>query len=111
MTTIFKRIIKGELPAEKVYESDKILVIKDKYPVAPVHLLILPKEEFTDLNQLQEKDKDLIFEIVSIAQKLAEQFGISDGYRFLTNCGAMAGQSVFHLHFHVIGGRELDCLA
>lgn len=105
--TIFKKIIDGKLPAEKVFENDKILAIKDKFPIAPVHILIMPKKEMKSLQHMKEEDFYLLGEIVSVAKKLAKEFGIEDGYRFLTNNGASSGQSVFHLHFHLIGGRKL----
>ncbi|MGZ3633545.1 MAG: histidine triad nucleotide-binding protein [Parachlamydiaceae bacterium] len=109
--TIFKKIIDGELPADKVFENDRIIVIKDINPVAPVHLLIIPKKEFKNLQSMREEDLALIGEIVSIAQKLAVQFNIAEGYRLLTNNGPQAGQAVFHLHFHLIGGAPLGPIA
>lgn len=111
MDTIFGRIIRGEIPAEKVFENERILAIKDINPAAPVHILIMPKEEFADLNALTKEDMPLIGEIIEVAQMLAKQFGVADGYRLLTNNGPSAGQSVFHLHFHLIGGRHLGALA
>jgi len=111
MSTIFGKIIKGELPAEKVFENDRILVIKDLYPVAPIHLLIISKKEIRDIQSLSPEDYSLLAEVIQIAQKLAIEFDISDGYRLLTNNGALAGQTIFHLHFHLIGGKELTHLA
>jgi histidine triad (HIT) family protein len=111
MDTIFRRIIKGEIPAEKVFENDRILAIKDIHPAAPVHILIMPKQEFADLNALTKEDMPLIGEVIEVAQMLAKQFGVSEGYRLLTNNGPSAGQSVFHLHFHLIGGRDLGAIA
>jgi len=111
MTTIFGRIIKGELPAEKVFENERILAIKDLYPVAPVHLLIMPKKEIVNLQAMTAEDLPLLGEIVQVAQQLAEQFGVADGYRLVTNNGSRAGQVIFHLHFHLIGGRQLNSVA
>jgi histidine triad (HIT) family protein len=111
MTSIFGKIINGELPAEKVFENERILVIKDIYPLAPVHLLIIPKKEIPNLQAMEPEDYPLLSEIVDIAKQLAIEFGIDEGYRLLTNNGATAGQSVFHLHFHLIGGRYLGPLA
>ena len=108
--TIFGKIIKGELPCEKVFENERILAIKDRYPAAPVHILIMPKKEIPSLQALQPEDFPLIAEIITIAQKLAKEFEIEDGYRFLTNSGEEAGQTIFHLHFHLIGGRRLTHL-
>jgi len=111
MSTIFGKIIDGELPAEKVFENERILVIKDINPAASVHLLIMPKKEIYDLQSVTEEDLPLISEIITVAQQLAVEHGITDGYRLLTNNGAPAGQSVFHLHFHLIGGRRLGPVA
>ncbi len=111
MTTIFGKIIAGALPAEKVFENDRILVIKDKHPVAPVHLLIMPKKEIPNLQAVSSEDLGLITEIIQVAQMLARQFEIEDGYRLLTNNGEEGGQVIFHLHFHLIGGRRLTHLA
>lgn len=110
MSTIFGQIIKGELPAERVYEDDQVLVIKDIHPVAPVHLLIIPKKEIKDLQSVVEADLPLMGYVVKIAQQLAEKFGIADGYRLITNNGSTGGQVIFHLHFHLIGGRQLRAL-
>lgn len=111
MTTIFGKIIQGTLPAEKVFENERILVIKDKFPAAPVHLLIMPKKEIPNLQALAAEDLGLIPEMIQVAQKMAKQFEIEDGYRLLTNCGEESGQTIFHLHFHLIGGRRLTHLA
>lgn len=110
MTTIFGKIIKGELPCEKVFENERFLVIKDIHPIAPVHLLIIPKKEIASLQAAAKNDLHLIGEVMLIAQTLATQFGIEDGYRLLTNNGADAGQTIFHLHFHLIGGRPLGAM-
>ena len=111
MSTIFGKIIAGSLPSQKVFENERILAIKDLYPVAPVHILIMPKKEIPSLQELQPEDFALLGEIVAVAQKLAIEFDITDGYRLLTNSGSEAGQTVFHLHFHLIGGRPLSHLA
>lgn len=111
MTTIFGKIIKGELPSEKVFENERILAIKDINPAAPVHLLIMPKKEIPDIQSVQPEDLPLIAEIISVAQQLAKKFGVADGYRLLTNNGAPSGQIIFHLHFHLIGGRRLGPIA
>jgi histidine triad (HIT) family protein len=108
--TIFGKIIRGEVPCEKVFENERILAIKDRYPAAPVHILIMPKKEIANLQALQPEDFPLIEEIILVAQKLAKEFEIEDGYRFVTNSGEEAGQTIFHLHFHLIGGRRLTHL-
>jgi histidine triad (HIT) family protein len=109
--TVFGKIIRGEIPSEKVFENENILAIKDICPAAPVHILIIPKKEITDLQSLKPEDYPLLPEIIQIAQELAVKYGIEKGYRLLTNNGPSAGQSVFHLHFHLIGGRDLGPLA
>lgn len=110
-TTIFGKIIAGELPADKVFENERIVAFKDIHPAAPVHILIVTKKEIPDLQSLSPEDLPLISEIVEVAQSLAKRYNITDGYRLLTNNGALAGQMVFHLHFHLIGGRKLGAIA
>lgn len=108
MKTIFEKIIDGELPAEKVYEDTKIIVIRDKYPQAPIHLLIIPKKLIPNLQSVKEEDLPLIGEIFKVAQKLAKEFEVEeDGYRLLVNNGPDAGQTISHLHFHLLSGRVL----
>ncbi|MCI0382397.1 MAG: histidine triad nucleotide-binding protein [Chlamydiae bacterium] len=111
MTTIFGKIIQGKLPCKKVFENEHILAFEDIAPAAPVHILIVPKKEIPNLQALQKEDFWLLAEAVKVAQHLAEKFDITDGYRFLTNSGPEAGQTIFHLHFHLIGGRRLSHLA
>lgn len=108
--SLFTKIIKGDLPSTKVYESEKILVIKDINPAAPVHLLIITKKPYKNLQDVPVKDLSLLPEVFEVAQKLATKFEIADNYRILTNNGAKAGQLIFHLHFHLIGGKELTHL-
>ena|SRR5579872_3065571 len=110
MTTVFGKIIEGKLPCKKVFENAHVIAFKDIAPVAPVHILIMPKKEIPDLQSLKSEDFFLIQEVILAAQKLAEEFDITDGYRLLTNSGVEAGQTVFHLHFHLIGGRRLTHL-
>ena len=112
MTTVFGKILDGELPSDIVFENERILAFKDINSVAPVHILIIPKRR--DLESLQDitaADASLIGEIAAVAKNLAEEYGIADGYRFLTNVGGDAGQEVLHLHFHLIGGRSLGPMA
>lgn len=111
MTTIFGKILTGEIPSDKVFENERILAFKDINPAAPIHILIITKKEIPNLQSVAEDDLPLIGELIAVAQKLAAQFGIADGYRLLTNNGSAAGQTVNHLHFHLIGGRKLGALA
>jgi histidine triad (HIT) family protein len=111
VSTVFGLIIQGKLPCKKVFENERILAIEDIHPVAPVHILIMPKKEIANLQSMEPYDLALIGEIMEVAQKIAEEKGIAEGYRLLTNCGSDAGQTVFHLHFHLIGGRVLGKMA
>jgi len=105
--TIFEKIIHRELPSEIVYEDDEIICIKDKYPQAPVHLLLITKKTIPSIHDLDKKDAHLVGKIFLKAKELAEEFGIGENYRILTNRGIEAGQTVFHLHFHLLGGKKL----
>jgi histidine triad (HIT) family protein len=109
--SIFSKIIAGELPADKVFENEKIIAIKDLYPAAPVHILIISKKEIRDLQSVNDEEFLLVAEMIRVARNLATQYGIANGYRLLTNNGALAGQSIFHLHFHLIGGCKLGPVA
>lgn len=111
MTTIFGEIIKGNVPAEKIFENEHLIAIHDLYPQAPVHILIIPKKEIKNFQSLAPEDFPLLEQIAQVAQNLAKQFQIEDGYRLLTNNGSEAGQTIFHLHFHLIGGRKLSLMA
>ena len=110
MNTVFGLIIQGKIPSTKVFENERILAIEDLHPVAPVHILIMPKKEIRNLQALEPHDYPLLGEIVRVAQQIAEEKGIGHGYRLLTNNGEEAGQTIFHLHFHLIGGRVLSKL-
>lgn len=111
MSTVFGKIIKGDLPAEKVFESETMIAIKDIAPKAPVHLLIIPKKEYKDFQSIPKEDLSILNEVADVAQTLAEKFDVADNYRLLTNIGTKAGQTVFHLHFHLIGGKPLGAMA
>ncbi len=111
MNTIFGLIIQGKIPSTKVFENERILAIEDIHPVAPVHILIMPKKEIPNIQSMEPSDYPMLGEIVKVAQQIAEEKGIADGYRLLTNCGAYAGQTIFHLHFHLIGGKVLGAMA
>jgi len=111
MGTIFSKIIRGEQPADRVYEDERLVVIKDLHPQAPVHLLFIPKKEYATLQDVPQEELHIISEMVEVAQRLAIKFGVADNYRFLTNVGKSSGQTVFHLHFHLIGGRALGSMA
>jgi histidine triad (HIT) family protein len=112
MTTIFGKIIRGELPCEKVFENERILAFNDIHPKGPVHILIVPKKEIANFQAIAPEDWPLVTEMLQVAQQLAEEYGVDKtGYRLLTNCGAHGGQEVQHLHFHLIGGKRLGGMA
>lgn len=112
MSNVFEKIIDGEMPSDKVFENERILAIKDLHPVAPVHLLIMPKKRgIQSVQQVSKEDAALMGEVISVAQQLAKEFGVEDSYRLLTNVGSKSGQTIFHLHFHLIGGRSLGAMA
>jgi histidine triad (HIT) family protein len=110
MTTIFTKIIQREIPAEILLENDDVIVIKDIAPAAPIHLLIITKKVISSLQMLKEEESFLLGAIVKAAQEMARQLDITD-YRLLTNNGSEAGQSVFHLHFHMLAGKKLTHVA
>lgn len=105
--TIFKRIIDKEIPAQIVYEDDLCLAFHDAHPQAPVHILVIPKAEIPSMNQLTENDSDLLGHLFGVIRQLAKELGLEHGYRVVSNCGDDGGQTVYHLHFHVLGGRQL----
>lgn len=107
--TIFGKFARGEIPVESVYEDEEILAFRDINPQAPVHILIIPRKPIPTLNDAEEGDAELIGRLVLAAAKVARAVGIADsGYRTVINCNAAAGQTVFHLHLHVLGGRPLQ---
>ncbi|HEY5585454.1 MAG TPA: histidine triad nucleotide-binding protein [Ruminiclostridium sp.] len=102
---IFCKIINREIPSKSVFESDKIYAFHDINPEAPVHVLIVPKQHITSHNELTTENVDIMMDIHLAANEIAKQLKISDsGYRLINNCGVDAGQTVFHLHYHLIGG-------
>ena len=111
MKNVFLKIIDGELPCDKVFENERIIAFKDIAPVAPVHILIVPKKPIENMDAITKEDSALLGEMMWVASQLAKEFGLEDGYRLLTNNGKEAGQCVFQLHFHLIGGRRLGPMA
>lgn len=105
---IFCKILKNEIPSEKVYEDDKVYAFKDINPEAPIHILIIPKVHIATLNDVNVDNVHLISHIYLVAKDIAKKFGIDKtGYRVISNCGENAGQTVFHVHFHLLGGEKL----
>ena len=104
----FCKIVKGEVPSEKVYEDDKVLAFKDINPATPIHVLVIPKKHYENVLDVKEEDKEIIADIFQAINKIAEKLGVEkDGFRIISNCGKDAGQEVMHLHFHLLGGRKL----
>lgn len=107
MSTIFKKIIDKEIDADIVYEDDNILCFNDISSQAPIHLLIIPKKEIKTINDIEEADKELIGEMFIAAKKIAGKLQIKEkGYRLVFNCNEDAGQTVFHIHMHLLAGRK-----
>lgn len=105
---IFCKIVNQEIPSERTFEDEQVVAFKDINPVAPVHLLVIPKKHMVSLNDASPEDQALLGHILTVAQQLARKFEIAEkGYRVLTNIGEEGGQVVQHLHFHVIGGKML----
>lgn len=105
--TIFQKIIDREIPAEIVYEDSQCFAIRDINPQAPTHLLVVPKKPIPSLASLEEGDAALVGHLFVVIRRLAEQLGLATGYRVTINCGPDAGQTVDHLHLHLLGGRAL----
>ena len=105
--SVFKKIIDREIPADIVYEDELCLAFRDISPQAPVHILIIPKEHVASLDDAGDDHGALLGKLLLAARDLAAKEGVAGGYRVVNNCGASAGQSVFHIHFHLLGGRPM----
>ena len=106
--TLFEKIINKEIPAEIIYEDEVSIVIKDINPQAPTHLLIIPKKVIPKLSDASDNDKDVLGHLMLIAKDISNQLGLDETFRLVVNNGAKAGQSVFHLHIHLLSGRPLN---
>ena len=104
---LFCKIIAGEIPSQKVYEDEKCLAFKDISPLAPTHFLVVPKKHFASAAEVTEENAPLVGHIYAVIAKLAKEMGFADGYRVVTNVGEIAGQTVHHIHFHVLAGKQL----
>lgn len=104
---IFCQIAAGEADADRVYETGSVLAFRDTNPQAPTHILIVPKKHIPRLADLQPEDAALMGDVVAAAREVAEQEGVADGFRLVVNNGPRAGQSVFHVHFHLLAGRRM----
>ena len=108
MSTLFAKIIRGEIPSEMVYQDDLVTAFRDIQPMAPTHILIVPNKVIPTVNDLTAADEQVAGRMFLVAKKLAEEEGIADsGYRLIVNCNEDGGQEVFHLHMHLVGGRPL----
>jgi|SRR5688572_4132 histidine triad (HIT) family protein len=105
MSTLFGKIIRREIPADIVYEDDLCLAFKDINPQAPTHVLLIPKKEIVKLSDAGAADQDVLGHLLLAAGKIARQLGVADAFRLVVNNGEEAGQSVFHLHLHILAGR------
>ncbi len=107
--TVFSKIINGEIPCDEVYSDELCIAFRDIQPQAPVHILVIPRKEIASLLCVDEKDQSLLGHLLLVASKIAKQEGLED-WRTVINTGEKAGQTVFHLHIHIIGGRSLQWL-
>ena len=107
--TLFGKIIRREIPADIVYEDDDVLAFRDINPQAPTHILVIPKRHFATLNELRDEDVELAGRLLLTARRIAEEEGLAEpGYRTVMNTNADAGQTVFHVHLHLLGGRRMQ---
>ena len=104
---LFCRIVAGEIPSTKVYEDETVLAFRDIAPQAPTHILVIPKAHIASVAQISAENSAVVAHIFEVIAKVAEAEGLTDGYRVVSNCGDHAGQTVHHLHFHFLGGRQL----
>jgi len=104
---LFCKIAAGDIPSDKLHEDDEIVAFRDLNPQAPVHVLIIQRKHLASLNDAEAGDAELLGKLLLTAKRLAGELGVGQGYRVVNNCGASAGQSVFHVHVHLLGGRSL----
>ena len=105
--TLFQRIADGEIPADIVYEDAQCLAFRDINPQAPTHILIVPRKPIPPLDDLTPEDEPVVGHLFTVAKHIAQEEGLTNGYRTVFNCGEAAGQTVFHIHLHLLGGRAL----
>ena len=108
MDCIFCKIIAGEIPSTKVYEDETVYAFRDINPQAPTHILVIPKAHIASVNELNGDNSAVVAHIFEVIPQIAAAEGLTGGYRVVSNCGPDAGQTVFHLHFHILGGQELS---
>ncbi len=105
---IFCKIAAGEIPSKKVYEDDSVLAFYDINPMAKVHILVIPKTHIDSVAEITEENAPLVAHIFTVIARIAREQGLTEGFRVVSNCGPAAGQSVKHLHFHILGGQQLS---
>ncbi len=105
---LFCKIIAGDIPSTKVYEDDRVLAFRDIAPQAPTHILVIPKEHIASVAEINEKNSAVVSHIFEVIAKIAKEEKLDGGYRVVSNCGDDAGQTVHHLHFHILGGKKLN---
>ena len=105
---LFCKIVAGLIPSTKVYEDEKVLAFRDIAPMAPTHILVIPKEHIGSVAEIRAENAAIVAHIFTVIPKIAEAEGLVNGYRVVSNCGADAGQTVHHLHFHILGGKQLS---
>ena len=107
MNCLFCKIVSGDIPSTKVYEDEKILAFRDIAPQAPTHILVVPKTHIADCNGITPENSAVVAHIFATIPQIAQAEGLENGYRVVSNCGEDAGQTVQHLHFHILGGKKL----
>jgi len=105
---IFCKIISGEIPSQKVYEDELVYAFKDINPMAPVHILVVPKAHIPTILDIDENNSAIVAHIYEVIVKLAKEYKLEQGFRVVSNCNEFGGQTVFHLHFHILGGEKLS---
>ena len=106
---LFCKIVEGEIPCDKIFENDQVIAFRDLNPQAPTHILVIPRKHISTVNELTADDNNIVGEMVLAAQAVAKQEGIEEsGYRLVMNCNEGAGQTVFHIHLHIMGGRRMN---
>ena len=105
---LFCKIVKGDIPSTKVYEDEKVLAFRDIAPMAPTHILVIPKTHIGSVAEVNAENAAVVAHIFTVIPQIAKEEGLEGGYRVVSNCGSDAGQTVPHLHFHILGGKQLS---
>ena len=108
MNCLFCKIVRGEIPSTKVYEDELVLAFRDIAPMAPTHILVIPKAHIASVNEVNAENAAIVAHIFTVIPRVAAAEKLEGGYRVVSNCGADAGQTVHHLHFHILGGKQLN---